>query len=176
MHAFYEIFWNLVAVALSPLHLRCFMTVQAGKCRVEGDYFDRILSPVPIDIRSFARLLWIPKSNNFQEWLLVIYTVLDVFHLGLKKIEVYAAYCCSAFGLFFNMLLKCRSQLLWFSALCLLQNCPLNVEYLMMDASILLPPTGTPLTGIDFCKRLPCGEVERARKVNLWVWVCGCVR
>ncbi|ELU12250.1 hypothetical protein CAPTEDRAFT_114708 [Capitella teleta] len=41
---------------------------------------------------------------------------------------------------------------------------PLNVEYLTMDASILLPPTGTPLTGIEFCKRLPCGEVERARK------------
>lgn len=40
---------------------------------------------------------------------------------------------------------------------------PLNVEYLTMDASILLPPTGTPLTGIEFNKRLPCGEVERAR-------------
>uniref|UniRef100_A0A8C7Y1J4 C-type lectin domain containing 16A n=1 Tax=Oryzias sinensis TaxID=183150 RepID=A0A8C7Y1J4_9TELE len=38
---------------------------------------------------------------------------------------------------------------------------PLNVEYLMMDASILLPPTGTPLTGIDFVKRLPCGNVEK---------------
>ena len=35
-----------------------------------------------------------------------------------------------------------------------------------MDASILLPPTGTPLTGIDFNKRLPCGEVERARRVR----------
>ncbi|KAM4631958.1 protein CLEC16A isoform 3-T3 [Discoglossus pictus] len=43
-------------------------------------------------------------------------------------------------------------------------NKPLNVEYLMMDASILLPPTGTPLTGIDFVKRLPCGDVERTRK------------
>uniref|UniRef100_A0A8C4SEB2 C-type lectin domain containing 16A n=1 Tax=Erpetoichthys calabaricus TaxID=27687 RepID=A0A8C4SEB2_ERPCA len=43
---------------------------------------------------------------------------------------------------------------------------PLNVEYLMMDASILLPPTGTPLTGIDFVKRLPCGDVERTRRVN----------
>ncbi|MED6234229.1 Protein CL16A [Ataeniobius toweri] len=42
---------------------------------------------------------------------------------------------------------------------------PLNVEYLMMDASILLPPTGTPLTGIDFVKRLPCGDVEKTRKV-----------
>nr|XP_056722250.1 protein CLEC16A [Euleptes europaea] len=41
---------------------------------------------------------------------------------------------------------------------------PMNVEYLMMDASILLPPTGTPLTGIDFVKRLPCGDVERTRK------------
>ncbi|XP_047656799.1 protein CLEC16A isoform X2 [Tachysurus fulvidraco] len=41
---------------------------------------------------------------------------------------------------------------------------PLNVEYLMMDASILLPPTGTPLTGIDFVKRLPCGDVEKTRR------------
>ncbi|PVD38671.1 hypothetical protein C0Q70_01290 [Pomacea canaliculata] len=45
-----------------------------------------------------------------------------------------------------------------------MKNRPLNVEYLMQDASILLPPTGTPLTGIDFNKRLPCGEVERTRK------------
>ncbi|KAF3818960.1 hypothetical protein GH733_012377, partial [Mirounga leonina] len=42
---------------------------------------------------------------------------------------------------------------------------PMNVEYLMMDASILLPPTGTPLTGIDFVKRLPCGDVEKTRRV-----------
>jgi len=41
---------------------------------------------------------------------------------------------------------------------------PINVEFVMSDASLLLPPTGTPLTGIDFRKRLPCGEVERARK------------
>ena len=45
-----------------------------------------------------------------------------------------------------------------------MKNHPLNVEYLTMDASILLPPTGTPLTGIAFSKRLPCGEVERARR------------
>jgi len=43
---------------------------------------------------------------------------------------------------------------------------PLNVEYLTMDASILLPPTGTPLTGIEFNRRLPCGEVERAKRVS----------
>lgn len=35
----------------------------------------------------------------------------------------------------------------------------LNVEWLCMDSAILLPPTGTPMTGIDFTKRLPCGEV-----------------
>ncbi|GBN30696.1 Protein CLEC16A [Araneus ventricosus] len=40
----------------------------------------------------------------------------------------------------------------------------LNVEYLMMDANLLLPPTGTPMSGIEFHKRLPCGEVERARR------------
>ncbi|CAK8685130.1 unnamed protein product [Clavelina lepadiformis] len=41
---------------------------------------------------------------------------------------------------------------------------PLNVEYLMMDSSLLLPPTGTPLTGIDFIKRLPCGPTEQTRR------------
>uniref|UniRef100_A0A1B6EUJ7 Uncharacterized protein n=1 Tax=Cuerna arida TaxID=1464854 RepID=A0A1B6EUJ7_9HEMI len=41
---------------------------------------------------------------------------------------------------------------------------PLNVEWLMMDSVILLPPTGTPMTGIEFTKRLPCGEEERARR------------
>ncbi|XP_046413748.1 protein CLEC16A homolog isoform X2 [Neodiprion fabricii] len=45
-----------------------------------------------------------------------------------------------------------------------LQKRPLNVEWLMMDSNILLPPTGTPMTGIEFSKRLPCGEVERARR------------
>lgn len=40
----------------------------------------------------------------------------------------------------------------------------LNVEYLCMDSAILLPPCGTPLTGIGFCRRLPCGEVEKARR------------
>ncbi|KAM6156273.1 protein CLEC16A isoform 2-T2 [Rhynchocyon petersi] len=46
---------------------------------------------------------------------------------------------------------------------------PMNVEYLMRDASILLPPTGTPLTGIDFVKRLPCGDVEKTRQA-IWVF------
>lgn len=41
---------------------------------------------------------------------------------------------------------------------------PLNVEYLMMDANLLLPPMGTPMSGVEFHKRLPCGEVERARR------------
>ncbi|ALC47715.1 ema [Drosophila busckii] len=40
----------------------------------------------------------------------------------------------------------------------------LNVEFLCMDSNILLPPTGTPLTGISFTRRLPCGEVEKARR------------
>ncbi|XP_043671928.1 protein CLEC16A homolog isoform X2 [Vespula pensylvanica] len=45
-----------------------------------------------------------------------------------------------------------------------IQKRPLNVEWLMMDSNILLPPTGTPMTGIEFSKRLPCGEEERARR------------
>nr|XP_002127555.2 protein CLEC16A-like isoform X1 [Ciona intestinalis] len=47
----------------------------------------------------------------------------------------------------------------------LLQSKPLNVEYLMMDSSLLLPPTVTPLTGIEFSKRLPCGPTEQARQL-----------
>ncbi|XP_077526943.1 C-type lectin domain containing ema isoform X2 [Haemaphysalis longicornis] len=43
---------------------------------------------------------------------------------------------------------------------------PLNVEYLMMDANLLLPPMGTPMSGVEFHKRLPCGEVERARRAS----------
>ncbi|XP_028967494.1 protein CLEC16A [Galendromus occidentalis] len=38
----------------------------------------------------------------------------------------------------------------------------INVEYLTMDGNLLLPPIGTPMSGMDFHKRLPCGEVERA--------------
>lgn len=41
-----------------------------------------------------------------------------------------------------------------------IQKRPLNVEWLMMDSNVLLPPTGTPMTGIEFTKRLPCGEVN----------------
>ncbi|XP_037093769.1 protein CLEC16A homolog [Pollicipes pollicipes] len=40
---------------------------------------------------------------------------------------------------------------------------PINVEYLMMDERLLLPPAGTPMSGVEFSRRLPCGEVERAR-------------
>ncbi|XP_063904501.1 protein CLEC16A homolog isoform X3 [Zophobas morio] len=47
---------------------------------------------------------------------------------------------------------------------CDMSKSSLNVEWLCMDSAILLPPTGTPMTGIDFTKRLPCGEVERARR------------
>ena len=36
---------------------------------------------------------------------------------------------------------------------------PTRLDYVMSDAALLLPPAATPLTGIDFAKRLPCGEV-----------------
>jgi len=49
-----------------------------------------------------------------------------------------------------------------------IQKRPLNVEWLMMDSNILLPPTGTPMTGIEFSKRLPCGEVGKNRKKHIF--------
>lgn len=50
-----------------------------------------------------------------------------------------------------------------------IQKRPLNVEWLMMDSNILLPPTGTPMTGIEFSKRLPCGEVSRSKKKHTFI-------
>lgn len=43
---------------------------------------------------------------------------------------------------------------------------PLRIEYLLKDAAMLYPPTTTPLSGVDFIKRLPSGDIERARRVN----------
>lgn len=34
----------------------------------------------------------------------------------------------------------------------------------MMDEMMLLPPTSSPQAGMDFTRRLPCGEHEKARK------------
>jgi len=39
-------------------------------------------------------------------------------------------------------------------------NKELSVEHLLMDSRLLLPPAGSPLTGISFDRRLPCGEVR----------------
>ncbi|XP_013199587.1 protein CLEC16A homolog [Amyelois transitella] len=47
---------------------------------------------------------------------------------------------------------------------CEMSKRPLNVEWLCMDAAILLPPTRTPMSGIAFAKRLPSGEMEKARR------------
>lgn len=49
-------------------------------------------------------------------------------------------------------------------------NRKLNVEYLMMDANLLLPPnqlTSLMMNGLDFTRRLPCADVERTRYVSL---------
>lgn len=47
-----------------------------------------------------------------------------------------------------------------------------TTEEVSREAAVLLPPTATPLTGIDFKLRLPCGEVERARRaVRLFLLV-----
>ena len=35
-----------------------------------------------------------------------------------------------------------------------------------MDGTLLLPPADTPMSGIDFTRRLPCGDTEKARMVR----------
>jgi len=43
---------------------------------------------------------------------------------------------------------------------------PIKIEYLLKDTCMLLPPTATPLSGVEFIKRLPSGDIERARRVK----------
>lgn len=49
---------------------------------------------------------------------------------------------------------------------CEMKKRKLNIEYLMMDANLLLPPnqlTSLMMNGIDLTRRLPCAEDERTR-------------
>ena len=43
---------------------------------------------------------------------------------------------------------------------------PIRLEYLLKDACMLYAPTTTPLSGVEFIKRLPSGDIERARRVR----------
>ncbi|CAF1039000.1 unnamed protein product [Adineta ricciae] len=45
-----------------------------------------------------------------------------------------------------------------------MQMNPTRIDYLLKDSCMLLPPTTTPLSGIEFIKRLPSGDIERARR------------
>jgi hypothetical protein len=47
-----------------------------------------------------------------------------------------------------------------------MQMNPIRLEYLLKDACMLYPPTTTPLSGVEFIKRLPSGDIERARRVR----------
>ena len=49
-----------------------------------------------------------------------------------------------------------------------IQMNPVKVEYLLKDSCMLFPPTTTPMSGVEFIKRLPSGDIERARRVNLF--------
>lgn len=43
---------------------------------------------------------------------------------------------------------------------------PTRIEYLLKDPCMLYLPTTTPLSGVEFIKRLPSGDTERARRVR----------
>uniref|UniRef100_A0A914X1A1 Protein CLEC16A n=1 Tax=Plectus sambesii TaxID=2011161 RepID=A0A914X1A1_9BILA len=40
----------------------------------------------------------------------------------------------------------------------------LKIDYVSSDPALLLPPSTTPLSGVEFAKRLPCGPQEHVRK------------
>lgn len=40
-----------------------------------------------------------------------------------------------------------------------MQREKLNVQRLLSDSTLLLPPAHSPMTGIPLSKRLPCGDV-----------------
>ncbi|CAM4774819.1 unnamed protein product [Rotaria magnacalcarata] len=41
---------------------------------------------------------------------------------------------------------------------------PLRIEHFLKDSCMLFPPSTTPLSGVEFIKRLPSGDIERARR------------
>lgn len=41
----------------------------------------------------------------------------------------------------------------------------LNVQRLLSDSTLLLPPAHSPMTGIPLSKRLPCGDVCMAHTI-----------
>ena len=43
---------------------------------------------------------------------------------------------------------------------------PIRLEHLLKDPCMLYPATTTPLSGVEFIKRLPSGDIERARRVS----------
>ena len=43
---------------------------------------------------------------------------------------------------------------------------PIHLEHLLKDSCMVYPPTTTPLSGVEFIKRLPSGDTERARRVR----------
>jgi hypothetical protein len=45
---------------------------------------------------------------------------------------------------------------------------PIRIDHLLKDSCMLFQPTTTPLSGVEFTKRLPSGDIERARRVSLW--------
>jgi protein CLEC16A len=47
-----------------------------------------------------------------------------------------------------------------------IESNPIRIEYLLKDSCMVFPPTTTPLSGVEFIKRLPSGDIERARRVN----------
>jgi protein CLEC16A len=53
-----------------------------------------------------------------------------------------------------------------------MQMNPVRLEYLLKDACMLCQPTTTPLSGVEFIKRLPSGDIERARRVRMSVMEC----
>jgi protein CLEC16A len=39
----------------------------------------------------------------------------------------------------------------------------INLEMMLRDWSILLTPTSTPLSGIEYSRRFPCGDTEKLK-------------
>jgi len=43
-------------------------------------------------------------------------------------------------------------------------NEPISIENLLRDWSILYPPTSTPLNGVSYSRRYPCGDTEKLKQ------------
>lgn len=162
----------------------CLLYALANNKGVNSKWLDQILSKRSTNSALYKatlieKLLQIINLSSQPTCRIRLVTLELTIRLFCQMIQLNSAECC-LLDTHHNAIFSARNQSmtvlrnfyksedifldLFEDEYCEFNKSMLNVEFLCMDSTILLPPTGTPLTGIGFTRRLPCGEVEKARR------------